>query len=89
MALATWRKLILKEMEKNGETMEDFVSISPKRINLDKEFDSGMKAYPEGEPFLLWSVLHVYYPTCYDGSEWVESVPRNPCDAVKDHSGGG
>ena len=37
----------------------------------------------------LWTAARVYFPACYDGSEWCESVPRNPCDEATTHVGGG
>jgi len=44
---------------------------------------------PEGIPFTLWTHKRVYFPVQYDGSEWVTSVPRDPCEEVTSHVGGG
>lgn len=56
---------------------------------LLEEFDNGYGT-SEGYPFTLWTKTHVYFPVVYDGSEWVESVPRNPPDTPepKEHVGG-
>lgn len=32
---------------------------------------------------------YVYFPLCYDGSEWVGSVSRNPNGVSTMHLGGG
>jgi hypothetical protein len=42
-----------------------------------------------GPKFTAWGLKRVYFPAQYDGSEWVASVPRNPCEQVTDHVGGG
>lgn len=51
---------------------------------LDREFFDGFGG-AEGAPFTIWTRTRVYFPTEYDGSEWVSSVPRNPCDEVIQH----
>jgi hypothetical protein len=55
---------------------------------LDYDFDPGYGS-TEGPSFTLWTAKRVYLPACYDGSEWVASVPRNPCDEATEHVGGG
>ena len=55
---------------------------------LKKDFDSGY-GRTEGAPFTAWGEKWVYFPICYDGAEWVGSVPRNPCDISLEHQGGG
>ena len=42
----------------------------------------------EGIPFTAWSKEWVYFPATYDGAEWVERVPRDPCDIKTEHIGG-
>lgn len=46
---------------------------------LDAEFDAGYGG-EEGVPFLAWSADRIYFPVEYDGSERVDSLPRNPSD---------
>lgn len=54
---------------------------------LDVQFDAGFGG-SEGVPFTLWTTSRVYFPCVYDGSEWVESVPRDPCNVATSHVGG-
>lgn len=55
---------------------------------LFERFDDGFGSV-EGRPFTAWTETRVYFPTDYDGAENVASAPRNPCDEVTDHIGGG
>ena len=55
---------------------------------FDKEFDGGFGG-AEGEPFTVWTNKFVYFPTCYDGAEWVSKVRRNPFKDSTTHVGGG
>lgn len=84
--MATWRQLIEDEIKRRGTEFPD--TFIPADLNIDKEFDNGYGG-TEGEPFTAWSDSRVYFPVVYDGSEWVESAPRNPCDEVMEHVGGG
>lgn len=54
---------------------------------LDRKFDPGWGG-TEGNAFTAWTEKRVYFPACYDGSEWVASVPRHPCDEATEHIGG-
>ena len=85
---APWRKKIIDEMSNRGETWEDVVYCTLNEAELDTRFDSSYGSI-QGQPFTLWTKKRVYYPVDYDGSEWCESVPRDPCDEAKDHSGAG
>lgn len=80
----SWRVLIQDEMRNYDESWFDveFCNISEKA--LDRKF------YPDygaavGHPFTLWTKKRVYFPVEYDGSEWVGSVPRNPCEERINH----
>ena len=42
----------------------------------------------EGCPFTVWTRRRVYFPACYDGAEFVSSVPRNPVSKPAIHVGG-
>ena len=83
----TWRILINEQLQINGETFKDIVSITLSEEDLDKEFDSGYGA-AEGKSFTAWTEKYVYFPAVYYGSEWVESIRRNPCDEDTPHIGG-
>lgn len=83
--LTTWRKEILGEMREHDESWDDVMHHTA--VDLDKEFYAGFGC-PEGEPFTLWTKKRVYFPTCHDGAEEAESVPRFPCDEITNHFGG-
>lgn len=85
---STWRELIEAEMAVHGETWADVVRCSLDDAGLDRSFDCGY-GITHGEPFTLWTTARVYFPAQYDGAEWVASVPREPCDEVSHHVGGG
>lgn len=84
----TWKEMIVSEMESNKECWKDTISSTFKAGEEDEYFDSGYGGI-NGGSFTLWTHLHVYFPACYDGAEWVGSVPRNPCEKKCDHFGGG
>lgn len=52
-----------------------------------KEFDDGYGG-SHGEPFTSWGEKYVYFPVVYDGAEWVDFAPRNPCEIKTAHVGG-
>jgi len=54
---------------------------------FDREFDGGFGG-SEGCHFTAWGGKYVYFPAVYDGSEWIECVPRNPCLIATTHIGG-
>lgn len=83
----TWRKCLESAAETNGEKFEDLI-ITIDDGELDREFDDGY-GREEGAPFTAWSERLVYFPICYDGSEWIGCAPRNPCDIKLRHQGGG
>jgi hypothetical protein len=83
----TWRKILIIEMEARGETFADVESSTLTDEQYDKEFDAGYGSI-EGVPFTVWTKRHVYFPVCYDGSEWVGSVSRNPDGKPTRHLGG-
>ena len=82
--MATWRKLIEDFLDEKGDTL---VATTLSQAELDKEFNSGYGG-SEGVPFTAWSEDWVYFPGVYDGDEWVDRVPRNPCDIKTNHIGG-
>ena len=54
---------------------------------FDREFDGGYGG-SEGCYFTAWGGKYVYFPTVYDGAEWISFVPRNPCLQATQHVGG-
>jgi hypothetical protein len=83
----TWRKLIAEACIKNGDEFDD-LTVAMDEGEMDREFYDG-HGTEEGTPFTAWSEDFVYFPICYDGSEWVGSVRRNPCAIRTTHQGGG
>ena len=81
-----WHKLINDAREEVGDD-SDVVAVVPSLFDWHKEFDDGFGG-SEGEPFTVWTKNRVYFPMVYDGSEWVGSAPRDPCDEVSKHKGG-
>lgn len=88
MCKSTWRKEINDQMDWQDEGWKDLVKTTLSEHELDREFDPGFGS-THGIPFTLWTKKRVYFPVCYDGSESVGSVPRNPCDVKTFHVGGG
>ena len=73
--------------KKNNETWADIVSNTMTDKDMDRPFDDGYGA-EEGCEFTVWTENFVYFPACYDGSEWVASVARNPNGNPTRHIGG-
>ena len=82
----TWRAELKDALENNKETFEDIVSNTMTDKDMDRPFDDGYGG-PEGCEFTVWTNNYVYFPVCYDGSESVGSVPRNPNGKSTDHLG--
>jgi hypothetical protein len=86
--MSTWKALITEELQLQGESWDDIVSITLTEDELNKGFDDSF-GIAEGKPFTAWTARRVYFPVCYDGSEWVESVSRDPDGQPTNHCGGG
>ena len=81
-----WQSLILEERVRRGDDTPLVTTLTDDELSMP--FDSGYGG-EEGVPFTAWSDTRVYFPACYDGSEGVVSVPRNPDEDDKtDHIGG-
>lgn len=85
--MTTWRKEFEKIFEVTGDSFDNIITTLSNE-QLDAEFDDGYGGI-EGMSFTAWSDNYVYFPVCYDGSEWIDYVPRNPCEIAVDHIGGG
>jgi hypothetical protein len=90
-----WRKNLESLLLRNEDKLEELViqeSGEPVRATIDhpsftREFDGGFGC-SEGCSFTAWGEKYVYFPAVYDGSEWIECVPRNPCLEATFHIGG-
>lgn len=83
----TWKQLISKALKDQGLSWKDVEACTLTRKDLNVEFDDGYGG-SEGVPFTLWTKDRVFFPTTYDGAEWVGSVPRHPCEEATNHIGG-
>lgn len=83
--MKTWRQLITETLKETNENFDDLVINIPEG-ELDRKFDNGL-GNPEGSCFTAWGPQYVYFPLCYDGSEWVGYAPRNPCEKMMEHQG--
>lgn len=84
--MTTWEEEIKEVMEENGDDYSELITTLSKeelKIKFNDNFGS-----ENGKPFTGWTEKFVYFPVTYDGSEWVECVPRNPCDTATYHVGG-
>ena len=79
--MATWRKLIKQQMDRNSDTMV-YCTLTEAELDVDFDRDFGLA---EGIPFTAWGDSHVYFPLEHDGYECVGSAPRNPCDTSLSH----
>lgn len=86
--VTTWRESIAEALEWANEGWADVVANTLTDAEMDVEFDCGF-GEEEGKPFTLWTHSRVYFPACYDGKEWVASVPRHPNGVSQGHIGGG
>lgn len=95
-----WRTILEKYMKEKDESFKDIIhsvfvvednwkeeQLKMTDAELDREFDDGYGG-AEGCSFTIWTETRVYFPVVYDGSEWISSVPRNPCDEATSHVGG-
>lgn len=80
MSTTTWRKEL-------PDDIGPIVAVAPDEAVLDVEFDPGYGG-SEGPEVLIWTETHVYFPVVYDGSEWLDSAPRNPQAEGQGHVGG-
>ena len=79
-----WKNLIDEAILENSDK---FVCCTLTEEESVKVFDNGFGC-SEGVPFTAWGEKYVYFPIVYDGSEWVGSAPRFPCDEKCRHQGG-
>lgn len=85
--MTTWKLLITEAMKQRRDSWENIEYCTLTADELEERFDSGYGC-SDGKPFTLWTKDFVYFPVVYDGSEWADSVPRNPRDDPTYHVGG-
>jgi hypothetical protein len=85
--MASWAELIaaaMAEASDPGPLIASTLTDEEAAVKFDASY--GVK---NGKPFTAWTAARVYFPLDYDGAEGVGSVPRDPCDEVTEHQGGG
>lgn len=81
--ITTWNALL-----EEAAIGDPIIAIAPNdQAVWNAPFDSGY-GLEEGAAILAWSETRVYFPVCYDGSEWIGSAPRNPQPSGQRHVGG-
>lgn len=86
--MTSWRVMLLREMARHGETLDDVEAHTFTDSDLDAGFSVAYGA-TKGCAFTVWTRKRVYFPAQYDGMEWVESVARHPDGLPTQHVGGG
>ena len=86
--MTNWSDLITAEMACHGDNWDNVVQCTLTDEERSRMFDKGYGGV-EGVAFACWTKTRVYFPCCYDGAEWVESVSRNPDGKPIGHFGGG
>jgi len=81
----TWYKMLRAEMKNQNENWHDVVATTLTEQEKHREFDYARQSEIPSCPFTLWTEKRVYFPTEYDGTAWVASVPRNPCGEATKH----
>ncbi len=79
--MSNWKEIL-------DEFDDTILSCTRTGEEMSVEFDSGY-GDTEGVSFTAWSEKRVYFPVCYDGSEWIGSVSRNPEQEHTSHVGSG
>lgn len=85
--MTSWGLMLKKAFEQTGDDFNN-METTLSHNELNEQFNVGFGS-SEGKPFTAWGDKYVYFPVVYDGREWVGWAPRNPCDIVTHHQGGG
>ncbi len=87
--MTTWRAELQRKFDDDGDSFDNVVATAPEGDEwMYVAFYDGYGS-AQGIPFTVWTTTRVYFPACYDGSEWVASVARNPDGEATYHVGGG
>jgi hypothetical protein len=78
--MKTWRKEILREMEKYGETWHEVEDCTMTDEQLDKNAEGEDGDLELDNPSYTWTTKRVYFVSVEECWNWITSVPRDPCD---------
>lgn len=85
--MATWFEMLREAMLADGEDFEHRIcTLDEAELKIEFDDDYGAVA---GAAFTAWGAKWVYFPMCYDGSEYIGHAPRYPCDLSMPHQGEG
>lgn len=84
--MENWKSMLDEALKENGESWSDVEANTMTDEEMNKMFDSGYGG-TKGCAFTVWTKNSVYFPICYDGSEWVGRVARNPDGKPTYHQG--
>lgn len=82
-----WKQELENEIRSLGEDITSLATTLTEE-EMTREFDGESYGLCWGDSFTAWTTNYVYFPVTYDGVEWVESVPRDPCMKKTHHIGG-
>ena len=82
-----WKQELEKEIRSLGEDITSLATTLTEE-EMTREFNGESYGLCWGDSFTAWTTNYVYFPATYDGTEWVESVPRDPCMKKTPHIGG-
>ena len=85
--MGNWKEMLGQALEENGESWAEVESNTMTEDEMAKDFNDGFGG-TEGCSFTVWTKKSVFFPICYDGSEWVGRVSRHPDGKPTDHQGG-
>ena len=85
--LTSWKDMLSRALRDNNETWDDVESNTMTRGEMRRKFEKGYGG-TKGVPFTVWTSKSVYFPVCYDGTEWVGRVSRHPDGKPTEHQGG-
>lgn len=85
--IKSWKEMLDEAFADNGESWADVESNTMTLEEMEKVFDTDYGG-TEGCEFTVWTKKSVYFPACYDGSEWIGRVSRHPDGKPTPHIGG-
>lgn len=73
---------------RNGKPPEGILTWEEARPFLDYAYDDGYGG-ADCAPVWAWTATRVIFIGTYDGSTWVQDIPRSPTEGNPSHIGGG
>jgi hypothetical protein len=85
--MINWKDEIMSMIDSESGEVFEYSNPPIDSVEMTTDFDNGYGS-ERGCPFIAFSNTNVYFPVCYDGSEWVGSAPRNYPANPQQHQGG-